>query len=126
MSQEKKKPTIYQIVTGVLSFFRSEIITNDKLAISRAFCALKIDGFGLLQDIMFGNDNESREIEEIFSRFLTTGLVRYGEWGSGTYHLYKEVLIELRRELPKDFTAEEIIQLSEIAEELEKMIAIRT
>jgi len=121
MTQEKREINPGLIIRGVLSFLRAGTITNSSMVLHGAFKKLKDSGFPLLQNILFGSDDQSRQIEEKFSALYRTGVIRYS---GAKYELDRKILWSLREDLPKHFTADEIIQLSEIAERLEDMLKV--
>ena len=123
MAQEKREINPQSVIRGVLSFLRADTITSSFRILHGAFLKLRNSGnFPLLQNVLFHND-QSRQLDEEFSSLYRTGVIRFANYSGTKYLLEREVLISIRRRLPERFTAEEIVQLSIIAERLEEMIA---
>jgi hypothetical protein len=122
MAQEKKEVSVNEVVKGALSFIRSGHISANHGLLHRAFKRLRT--FSLLRGLVFGESDFSERLEGIFDCLLVSGIVCYEGLEGQIFALRNDVLREIRRDLPKHFTAEEIVQLSEIAERLEDMVKV--
>ncbi|MFA6437219.1 MAG: hypothetical protein WC242_03575 [Candidatus Paceibacterota bacterium] len=122
MVQEKREINIKEVIKGVLSFIRSGHISANQGLLHRAFKRLRT--FSLLRGLVFGESGFSEKLEGVFDCLLVSGIVCYEGLNGQKFAIRNDVLKEIRRDLPKYFTADEIVQLSFIAERLEEMIAV--
>jgi len=125
---KKRGTASYEVISGILSFVRSEYISADLKKLSKAFEQLKTFSltFSLLKDLTFGQSAISVEVDRAFQLLFSATVIYYPDMlDNQTYALRQDVFKEIRRDLPKHFTAREIVQLSEIAEALEETIAVK-